>query len=139
MSGVCERSGTRRDVPVSWLTAWRRGKRVALVVAAVWCIVLGVSVTAVIVSRGSLGQTPTPVLAGVIAMLFMPGLTALAMGIDARERRRQRASGPAHRSLPHPGNTRAPRPVGGRHAFSRDMASGREPTNPHGTLDQTAA
>jgi len=74
---------------------WRLGRRGALVLAAVWCVVLGVGMTAVIVDRGSLGQTATPILLAVIAMLVLPGLTAIALRFDARERRKQRISAPA--------------------------------------------
>lgn len=126
MSADGQRVGTRRDHPIAWLSAWRRGKRVALVLAALWCVVLGVGVSAAIVSRGSLGQTPTPVLVGVIAMLVMPGLSALAMRFDARVRRALRQESPARRPMPHADHARVARHTPGRHATTRELPARHE-------------
>lgn len=65
---------------------WKRARRVALVVAAVWCIVLGIGVTATLAADGSLAQAGTPTLLAAAGMLILPGLTALALRLDSRER-----------------------------------------------------
>lgn len=110
----------------SWWTWWRRGRRAALVVSAAWCVVLGVGVTGALVAQGSLGRVGTVTLLGAVGMLVLPGLTALALRVDSRERRRgimideepavmvhhaarseaaQRREPPAHRVRATPGRT----------------------------------
>lgn len=72
--------------------------------AGLWCLVLGVGVAASLVDSGSLGRAGTITLLGAVGMLVLPGLTLLAMRVDARERRRmmgglgssERVSHPAH-------------------------------------------
>jgi hypothetical protein len=104
------------------LVAWRRGKRVALVLAAVWCVVLGVGMTAILIGRGSLGQTATPVLLAAVAMLVLPGLTAIALRIDARERRKQHQRVPA---IAHAPRDRTQPGLLNRHQAHRDAPSNR--------------
>ncbi|MFK7885196.1 MAG: hypothetical protein AB8F26_13560 [Phycisphaerales bacterium] len=67
---------------------WKRGRRAALVIAALWCVILGIGVTASLIDRGTLANTGTFTLLGAIGMLVLPGLTAIALRIDAKERRR---------------------------------------------------
>lgn len=67
---------------------WRRGRRALLVVAAVWCFVLGIGVTASLVDHGALGKAGTLTLLGAVGMLVLPALTAIALRVDGRERRR---------------------------------------------------
>lgn len=67
---------------------WKRARRVALVVAAGWCIVLGIGVTATLAAEGALARVGTPTLMAAAGMLILPGLTALALRLDSRERRR---------------------------------------------------
>ncbi len=76
-----------------------------LVLAALWCLVLGIGVTASIIEGGSLARTGTPMLLAAAGMLVLPGLTALALRLDARERRRSICPEPrqdAQPTLAHP-------------------------------------
>ncbi|MCC5822787.1 MAG: hypothetical protein LAT64_05335 [Phycisphaerales bacterium] len=97
-----------------WQSAWRRGRRVALVGAGLWCIILGIGVTASLIGSGSIGKAGTPLLLGAVGMLVLPGLTALALRLDSRERKRmlaerampgERVAHPAH---PHDSARREP-------------------------------
>lgn len=93
----------------SWHRWWRRGRRWALAGAGLWCVVLGVGVTGTLVESGQLGRAGTLTLLGALGMLVLPGLTALAMRVDTRERRRMLAAMPgvaepervAHAAHPH--------------------------------------
>jgi hypothetical protein len=76
---------------MSWGAWWRRGRRVALVGAGAWCVILGMGVAASLVGSGSLGRAGTVTLLGAVGMLVLPGLTALALRLDSRERGRMLA------------------------------------------------
>lgn len=89
-------------VLLSW---WCRGRRVALLGAGFWCVVLGIGVAASLVSHGSLGRTGTITLMGAVGMLVLPGLTFLALRLDRRERARMlagRTAAPALDRVAHP-------------------------------------
>lgn len=92
---------------------WPRVRRGALIGAGLWCLVLGVGVTASLVDSGSLGRAGTVTLLGAVGMLVLPGLTFVALRVDSRERRRMLAARPepdrvAHPAHPHEGARREP-------------------------------
>ncbi len=84
---------------MSW---WPRVRRGAMVGAGLWCVVLGVGVTAALVDSGSLARTGTLTLMGAVGMLVLPGLTFVALRVDSRERRRMLAAGPESDRVTHP-------------------------------------
>jgi hypothetical protein len=97
-------------VLMSW---WPRVQRGAMVGAGLWCVVLGVGVTAALVDSGSLARAGTVTLLGAVGMLVLPGLTLVALRVDGRERRRMQAVQPepdrvAHPAHPHDGARREP-------------------------------
>lgn len=73
-----------------------------LVGAGVWCVILGMGVAASLVGNGSLGRAGTVTLLGAVGMLVLPGLTALALRLDSRERGRMLAGRAAVESVTHP-------------------------------------
>jgi hypothetical protein len=75
-----------------WTNWWRRGRRLALVAAGLWCVVLGIGVTGALIDDNSLGRAGTVTLLGAVGMLVLPGLTAAALRLDSRERRRMSAA-----------------------------------------------
>jgi hypothetical protein len=80
-------------------------RRGALIGAGLWCLVLGVGVTASLVDSGALGRAGTITLLGAVGMLVLPGLTLLAMRVDSRERRRMRTGSGASECVAHPAHS----------------------------------
>ncbi len=86
----------------AWMSWWPRVRRGAMVGAGLWCVVLGVGVTAALVESGSLGRAGTLTLLGAVGMLVLPGLTFVALRVDSRERRRMLATEPDSDRVTHP-------------------------------------
>ncbi|MEM9373406.1 MAG: hypothetical protein AAGA55_07160 [Planctomycetota bacterium] len=127
--------GRDTDARLGSQAVWRIGRRIALVLAAGWCVVLGAGMTAVIIDHGSLGQTPTWVLTGAVAMLLLPGLTAIALRFDAGVRRKHRSGRMAAGAATGRTSTRHPPHRGDRGPHARMAASPCTGTRPRRAAD----